>query len=68
MKRPLISVCVPSYNRPQELLRLLRTVDSDPTETQIVICEDMAPKRLEVRGCVEQFKEETKYSVKYIED
>ena len=68
MKNPFISVCIPSYNRPQELLRLLRTIDSNPQETQIVICEDKAPKRLEVRDCVNEFLRETQYDVKYIEN
>ena len=68
MKPPFISVCIPSYNRPQELLRLLRTIDSNPQETQIVICEDKAPKRLEVRDCVNEFLRETQYDVKYIEN
>ena len=68
MKKPLISVCIPSYNRPNELLRLLRTIDSNPDETQIVICEDNAPKRLEVRERVKEFINESKYVVKYIEN
>lgn len=68
MDKPFISVCIPSYNRPKELLRLLRTIDCNPEESQIVICEDHAPKRLEVRAAVEEFKSETKYSVKYVEN
>ena len=68
MRNPVISVCVPSYNRPKELLRLLRTIDSNPDETQIVVCEDCAPKRLEVRAAVEEFKAETHYDVRYIEN
>ena len=68
MGKPFISVCIPSYNRPKELLRLLRTIDSDPAVTQIVVCEDHAPKRLEVRAAVDEFKTETKYEVKYVEN
>ena len=68
MDKPFISVCIPSYNRPKELLRLLRTIDCDPAVTQIVICEDHAPKRLEVRAAVEEFKAETKSAVKYVEN
>lgn len=68
MGKPFLSVCIPSYNRPKELLRLLRTIDCDPAETQIVICEDHAPKRLEVRAAVEEFKSETPYVVKYVEN
>ena len=68
MNKIFLSVCIPSFNRPDELLRLLRTVDSDPQYTQIVVCEDHAPKRLEVRARVEEFKKESKYEVKYIEN
>lgn len=63
-----LSICIPSYNRPETLLRLLRTIDTEADDVQIVICEDMAPKRLEVRAAVEEFKKETKYAVKYIEN
>lgn len=68
MGRCFLSICVPSYNRPKELLRLLRSVDCNPNEVQIVVCEDHAPKRLEVRESVEIFKKETKYIVKYSEN
>ena len=68
-KKYLISICIPSYNRPETLLRLLRSVDTKYLDkVQIVICEDKAPKRLEVRTSVETFKSETKYVVKYCEN
>lgn len=68
MNKCFISICIPSYNRPKELLRLLRSIDCNPNEVEIVICEDHAPKRLEVRENVETFKKETKYNVRYIEN
>lgn len=68
MSTPFVSICIPSYNRPDTLLRLLRTIDSKAEDLQIVICEDMAPRRLEVRAAVETFKKETSYDVKYIEN
>ena len=68
MGKPFLSICIPSYNRPQTLLRLLRTIDTKADDVQIVICEDRAPKRLEVRAAVEEFKNETRYAVKYIEN
>ena len=68
-KKYLISICIPSYNRPETLLRLLKSVDTKyQDKIQIVICEDKAPKRLEVRAAVESFKAETKYEVKYCEN
>ena len=68
MSKPFLSVCIPSFNRPDELLRLLKTVDSNPEDTQIVVCEDHAPRRLEVRARVEEFTKESRYEVKYIEN
>lgn len=64
-----LSICIPSYNRPAELKRLLESVDTKHIDNvQIVICEDRAPKRLEVRGVVEEFIGRTKYNIKYLEN
>lgn len=68
MSAPFLSICIPSYNRPAQLLRLLRTIDTKAADIQIVICEDKAPRREEVRAAVEEFKRETSYEVKYIEN
>ncbi|NQU85200.1 MAG: glycosyltransferase family 2 protein [Mariniphaga sp.] len=65
----LLSICIPSYNRPSEIKRLLESIDTkNINEVQIVICEDKAPKRSEVRDVVSEFKKLTKYSLKYIEN
>jgi abequosyltransferase len=65
----LISICIPSYNRPKELARLLNSIDNkNKALVQIVICEDKAPERSEVRLVVESFKNKTSYSVKYSEN
>ena len=65
----LISICIPSYNRPKELDRLLNSIDStQKDQIQIVICEDKAPKREEIRLVVENFKKTTPYSLKYSEN
>jgi len=65
-----LSLCIPSYNRPEGIKRALESVDAVKyaNELQIVVCEDCAPKRLEVRDVVEAFKENTKYAVKYVEN
>ena len=65
----LISICIPSYNRPSGIERLLRSIDSKyHDEIEIVICEDNAPKRLDVREVVENFKKHSKYRTKYFEN
>jgi abequosyltransferase len=65
----LISICIPSYNRPEELNRLLNSIDNkNKALVQIVICEDNAPKRTEIRSVVESFKDKTLYNVIYSEN
>ena len=65
----LISICIPSYNRPKELTRLLESIHNKNKQlVQIIICEDMAPKRQEVRLVVDNFKNSTSYNVKYSEN
>jgi len=65
-----ISICIPSYNRPSGIKRLLESIDSKRhiNDIQIVICEDYAPKRLEVRAVVEEYKNKSIYQVKYVEN
>lgn len=68
-KKVFLSICIPSYNRPEDVYRLLKTIDtSRENEIEIVICEDNSPKRAQIRDAVEKFKSETAYDVKYIEN
>ena len=68
MSYPLISICIPSYNRPNELGRLLNSVDCNSSEVEIVICEDVAPLRDKVRIVVKSFSVKSDYSVNYHEN
>ena len=64
-----ISICIPSYNRPDGLLFLLNSIDpllSD--ELEVVICEDKSPKRIEVREAVRLFKASSKLNIRYFEN
>ncbi len=65
-----LSICIPSYNRPDEIGRLLKSVDSEKyvDQIEIVVCEDKAPRRAEVRKTVESFAENSKFDVNYIEN
>lgn len=65
----LVSICIPSYNRPHTLIRLLESIDLDNSnDFEIVICEDKSPKRNEIREVVEKFKAITSYEIKYFEN
>ncbi len=69
MKNKLITIAIPSYNRPKELLRLLESIDSTQNEKiEIVICEDKSSKREEISSVVNSFKDKTIYEVKYYEN
>ncbi|MEI7451742.1 MAG: glycosyltransferase family 2 protein [Candidatus Falkowbacteria bacterium] len=64
-----LSICIPNYNRPEELLRLLKTIDTTRTDlVEIVICEDRSPKMLEVRAKVSEFSQNSKYKINYVEN
>jgi abequosyltransferase len=65
---PLVSICIPSFNRPQQLNDLLNSLDCDCTKVEVIICEDSAPKRIEVRETVEEFCEKSKYKIEYNEN
>jgi len=69
MKNRLISICIPSYNRPTELYRLLQSIDSLQSEKiEIIICEDRSPKRTEIGEVVRKFISQTSYKVEYFEN
>ena len=65
-----ISICIPSYNRPSGLKRLLESIDSKQhiNDIQILICEDFAPKRLEIRSVVDEYTKNSPLQVKYVEN
>jgi len=50
------SICIPAFNRPQELSDLLESIASEPPgDWEIVVCEDSSPKRNEIAGVVQRF-------------
>lgn len=50
---PLISVCIPAYNRAQFLKPLLDSVLSQSfTDFEIIICEDQSPQREQIQAVV----------------
>ena len=67
---PSISICILSYNRPETLLRLLRTIDIKDRldEIEIVICEDHSPRQAEIRKTANDFATSQKIKVVYHEN
>jgi len=51
----LLSICIPSFNRPDQLNLLLDSIDCDLSDIEICICEDYSPRRQEIRSVVEKF-------------
>jgi abequosyltransferase len=68
MNSPFLSICIPSYNRPSELRNLLESIDCISAEVEVVICEDLAPKRDEVRAIVTAFSASTDFPIRYNEN
>ncbi|MBU3917551.1 glycosyltransferase [bacterium] len=68
MTAPFLSICIPSYNRPQQLGELLASIDCAPIDIEIVICEDLAPKRLEARAIADAFAQASVYPTHYQEN
>lgn len=66
---PKLSVCIPAYNRPEELKPLLDSILSqDFASYEIVICEDKSPKRKEIAEIVQSYQLKHKYVIKYYEN
>lgn len=69
MEKYFVSICIPSYNRPIELKRLLKSIDCEQSEIiEIVICEDRSPKRPEIKETVEEYMKNSPYQVSYYEN
>lgn len=66
--QPLLSICIPSYSRPVQIANLLSSVDCDPQNIEIVVCEDRSPRREQIRSAVQAFAARTPYGVRYFEN
>jgi len=67
-ERPLISICIPAFNRPLHIIQLLSSIDCGSDNIEIVICEDCSPDRERIRKAVEIFKETSFFEINYFEN
>jgi abequosyltransferase len=68
MTAPFLSICIPSYNRPKQLGELLTSIKCNPVDIEIVICEDFAPRRIEVEAVVYAFVQTSVFQIHYHEN
>lgn len=67
-KQPLVSICIPTYKRPQELKRALYSIDTKYiNDVDIVISENCSVLQDETRKVVEEFKRDSPFEVIYKE-
>jgi glycosyltransferase involved in cell wall biosynthesis len=67
--RPLISVCIPAYNRVRCLAPLLDSVLAQNFDDfEIVICEDHSPERLAIRHIAQQYIDSHPNRIRYFEN
>jgi abequosyltransferase len=56
---PKLSVCIPAYNRPNELLQVLESLAGQcPGDWNVVISEDKSPLGEEIEGAVRSFSKQ----------
>lgn len=66
---PLISVCIPAYNRAEVLRPLLESVlTQDFADFEVVVCEDASPERAAIRAVVEALPGAWRARVRYFEN
>ena len=57
MKNPLISICIPAYNRAEYLSDLLESISIQKFQNfEIVIAEDCSPEKLQIAKIVSKFQ------------
>lgn len=69
MVQKLISICIPTYNRPVELKRMLESIDTTKyDDVDIVISENCSPLQKETREVVEEYRKTSKFDIHYFEN
>lgn len=69
MAQKLITICIPTYNRPVELKRMLKSIDTTKfDDVDIVISENCSPQQKETREVVEEYRKTCKFEIHYFEN
>lgn len=68
MKNPFVTICIPAYNRPIQLKRLLQSIDFDGMnhEIEILIAENFSPLRPKIIDVINSFSLKSNYNLKLI--
>lgn len=67
--RPLLTVCIPAYNRADYLSPLLDSIlKQDEQDYEILICEDQSPERHEIAAIVSRYCAESPGKIRYREN
>jgi abequosyltransferase len=67
--KPNISICIPAYNRPLELLELLESIERQEYKPyEVIICEDNSPQRLDIAKVIQSFMMRSTLNVRYYEN
>lgn len=64
----LLSIAIPSYNRPNTLIELLSSIDFISDDIEVVICEDNSPKKIEIREAITRITEQSPLTIRYYEN
>lgn len=68
-QRPLLSVCIPAYNRAGFLAPLLESILSQDFDNfEVLICEDGSPERMAIQGIVLQHQRAYPGRIRYEEN
>lgn len=69
MDQKLITICIPTYNRPVELKRMLESIDTTKfDDVDILISENCSPLQKETRAIVEEYRKTSKFDIHYYEN
>ncbi len=64
-----ISVCIPAYNRPNQLVELLESIErQNYAPYEVIVCEDNSPERVEISNIIQSYGKRSKLYIRYFEN